>query len=194
MLISFATHHRPLGRQTPQASQPVRGDCPLRRRGSTIIELVVSFGLLSTLLGVSLPLVVRQNRILASARHYRLALDELSNQVERIVALPPDDVAAAVTDLAPSAFAVKHLAGAKLNGVVAPADLGERVTLSITWDEPGREAAPLSLTAWLSPQSSEQSNDPNDADAATPSDADDDATNGETTDGDATEAAAGETP
>lgn len=138
MLIPLTIYHRQNDRQR-------------RRRGATLIELLVSFSLLTTLLGISLPLVVRQNRILASARHYRLALDELSNQVERIVSLPPEDVPKAVEKLAPSPFAAKYLAGAKLSGVVAPADTGERVTLSITWDEPGRDAAPLSLTAWLPP-------------------------------------------
>lgn len=119
------------------------------RRGTTTIELLVSFTLLSTVLGAALPLVVRHGRILHSARQYRVALDELSNQAERIGALRHDDAVKAIDELQPSPFAAERLPGAQLTAEVASSDSAERVTLSLSWDEPGRQAAPVSLVAWL---------------------------------------------
>ena len=119
------------------------------RRGTTTIELLVSFTLLSTVLGAALPLVVRHGRILHSARQYRVALDELSNQAERIGALSHDDAMKAIDELEPSPFAAERLPDAKLTAEVASSDGFERVTLSLSWNEPGRQAAPVSLVAWL---------------------------------------------
>jgi hypothetical protein len=124
------------------------------RRGTNSFEVIVSFTLLSSVLAFATPLVVRHSRLLAGQRHYRLALDELSNQVERLSALPADQVSAAVENLAPSEFAAKHLPGAELHGELAEAEPGQRLTLHLTWDEPQRKSAPLRLTTWIGSESS----------------------------------------
>jgi hypothetical protein len=121
----------------------------MRRRGTTTIELLVSFTLLTTVLGAALPLVVRHGRILNSARQYRMALDELSNQAERIASLSHDDAMQAIEEVKPSPFAAEHLPGVELTADLASSEGAERVTLSLSWDEPGRRAAPVSLVAWL---------------------------------------------
>ncbi len=124
-------------------------DNALRRRGTTTIELLVSFTLLTTMLGAALPLVVRHGRILNSARQYRMALDELSNQSERIASLSHDAAIKTLDELQPSPFAAEHLPGATLTADLASSERAERVTLSLSWDEPGRQTAPVSLVAWL---------------------------------------------
>jgi hypothetical protein len=110
---------------------------------------MVSFSLLTAVLGAALPLVVRHGRILSSARQYRIALDELSNQAERISTLGDDDAAEQIDALKPSDFALERLPGAELSTQLAADSNGQRVTLSLTWDEPGRHAARVSLVAWL---------------------------------------------
>jgi hypothetical protein len=120
-----------------------------RRRATTALEIIISFTLLSTALACATPLVVRHTHLLASQRHYRLALDELSNQLERLSASPPAELPAAVEQLAPSEFAAAHLPGAELHGQLADADSGQRLTLKLTWDEPQRREAPLSLSTWI---------------------------------------------
>ena len=122
---------------------------PLLRPGTTIVELLVSLTLLTAVLGAALPLVVRHGRILASARQYRLALDELSNQAERITMLRHDDAATALNEIRPSPFAVEHLPGVEINAELTVSEGAKRVTLFLSWDEPGRRAAPVSLVAWL---------------------------------------------
>jgi len=126
-----------------------RGARATRRRGTSSFEVLVSFTLLSSVLAFATPLVVRHGRLMAGQRHYRLALDELSNQIERLSAMPADQLSAAVENLAPSEFAAEHLPGAELSGELAAQELGRRLTLRLKWDEPQRKSAPLRLTAWI---------------------------------------------
>jgi hypothetical protein len=115
--------------------------------------VIVSFTLLSSVLAFATPLVVRHTRLMAGQRHYRLGLDELSNQIERLSALPAEELSAAVENLAPSEFAAERLPGAELRGELTEAEFGRRLTLRLTWDEPQRSTAPLSLTAWIGSES-----------------------------------------
>lgn len=120
--------------------------------GTTSLEALVAFGLLSTVLALSTPLVVQHRRLLTAQRDYRLALDELSNQLERLTALPGSDLAPALDKLKPSGFAAAKLPGAELRGELAAADVGQRLTLRLSWDEPGRKAAPVVMAAWVFPK------------------------------------------
>jgi len=103
-------------------------------------------------LSVSAPLVVRHNQLLASHRHYRLALEEATSQLERLAALPESELHAAIANVPPSEFAVKYLPGCKMKATLSPEDIGTRLTLETIWDEAGRRDAPLVLAAWVFPQ------------------------------------------
>jgi hypothetical protein len=117
--------------------------------GTTTIEVLVAFTLLISVLSLSTPLVVKHGRLLTAQREYRLALDELSNQLERLVALPGPEIAAAVERLAPSEFITARLSSVELRGQFDAADFGRRITLRLTWDEPERSRAPVTLAAWI---------------------------------------------
>ena len=133
---------------------------PSRRRATTALEVVIAFTLLAATISLATPLVVAHNRLLMAQRHYRLALDELSNQIERLTGLPQAELPPAVESLAPSPFAAEHLPGAALRGQLAETDRGRRVTLEITWTEPNRQAAPLRMTAWIAEPSPEAARSP----------------------------------
>jgi hypothetical protein len=122
---------------------------PNMRCATSSIEVFVGLTLLTTVLSLSAPLIVRHGRMLIAHRHYRIALDELTNQLDRLTALPADEVAAAVGKLSPSEFASTRLPGVKLQSRLKSADIGQRVILTITWDEPERHKAPVSLAAWI---------------------------------------------
>ena len=122
------------------------------RRAISSLEVLVAFTLLSSVLALSTPLIVKHGRLLTAQRDYRLALDELSNQLERLTALPDEDRSAALRQLAPSAFAAKRLPGAQLRGELDALDLGQCLTLRLSWDEPQRAAAPVVMTAWILPR------------------------------------------
>jgi hypothetical protein len=119
------------------------------RRGISSLEVIVSLTLLASTLAVSTPLIVAHGRLLKSQRNHRLALEELSNHIERLSALPPEALPAAMERIVPSPLAGQRLPGATLRGQLADSDLGQRLTLEIWWDEPNRQAAPLRLTAWV---------------------------------------------
>lgn len=121
------------------------------RFGMSSIEAIVAFTLLSTALTLSLPLIVHHQRLLESARHYRLALDELSNQVDRLTSIPAADVSSELTRLAPSPFLAKNLPGAALTGELQSADIGQRLTLHLTWNDLPRSPTTVALTAWILP-------------------------------------------
>jgi hypothetical protein len=119
-------------------------------RGTSALEVLVSLTLLTSTLTLSLPLVVRHGRLLVDQRDYRVALDELSNQLDRLAALPESEMQAARENLAVSEFAAARLPDAKLSGGFEPADIGGRLTLRLTW---GRSKPhEISMAAWIIPR------------------------------------------
>jgi hypothetical protein len=106
---------------------------------------------LTTALTLSLPLVVRHGRLLESCRHYRLALDELSNQLDRLTALPEADARAELEQLKPSSFIAAKLPGAELTGQLQPADIGNRLTLRLSWNDLPQRPTTVPMSAWILP-------------------------------------------
>ncbi len=130
-----------------------------QRRGITLFELLVSFGILSVIISVSAGLLVRHGRLLVSGRNQRLAVEELANRMEVLHSLPPAAREAFLAAPAPSPFAAAHLPGATLAAVAAPPDNDglQRIELAIEWNEPGRRGHPLRLAGWLPSASGEGS-------------------------------------
>ncbi len=121
-----------------------------RRRGLSSLETIVAFTLLTSVLSLSLPLVVRHGRLLMDQRAYRVALDELSNRLDRLTTLPEEVVPAALDEIVPSEFAAAQLSGAKLSGTFEPADIGGRVILRLTWG--GSVQRAVSMAGWITPK------------------------------------------
>ena len=122
------------------------------RRGFTVIEVSLAMvTLLAAAVLLSQFLVAStQQRKLADQR--RLALEEISNRLERVLAASWDDVHAAtieqqeftpdVRDLLPAAKLT-----ASIHDEPGPAG-GKRVRLEISWEQKGQRVTPLGLTAW----------------------------------------------
>ena len=128
-------------------------------RGASTLEAVVAFTLLSTILAVVTPLVVSHGRLLASHRDYQLALEELSNQADRLAALPAAELPKAIEELVPSPLATAKLPGAKLQGELAPDDFGQRLSLSLSWEGAQGRTAPLRIAAWVFPSAKQSTGD-----------------------------------
>ncbi|MBM4001053.1 MAG: hypothetical protein FJ297_16215 [Planctomycetes bacterium] len=127
------------------------------RSGTSSLEAIVACSLLCGVLGAAAPLMVRQGRLLAEYRDHQRALEELSNQIERLMAMPAADLPRAVEQLAPSPFAAAELPDAVLRGRLEPAEQGSRLTLELTWNAAGRADRPVRLAAWIQPQPKEGS-------------------------------------
>jgi Tfp pilus assembly protein FimT len=121
------------------------------RQGATVVELLVSSTLVVTLLGIVAPLSVQGGRLWQETRHQHVALDELSNQLERITSLAGNERDRAIADLNPSAFAKSVLPKVQLDAKSIMDEDGNRISLSIQWER-RFPAAPLTLTAWITPQ------------------------------------------
>jgi hypothetical protein len=121
------------------------------RQATSTLDLLVALTLLVAVIGVATPLSVRHGRLLKSQRNYRVALDELSNQVERLSVLPAGELPRALDELKPSDFVMERLADVELGGELRPFESATRVTLRISWSEMERKLAPLSLSAWVYP-------------------------------------------
>ena len=117
------------------------------RRGVSSFELVAAFSLLVTAMASTMPLYVRHQRLLSESRRERVALEELANLAERIAA----EGSGAVERLSPSPTAQRRLPGVKLMTEQRTTTLGERVILSLRWNETGRRVHPLQLAVWLPP-------------------------------------------
>lgn len=132
-----------MNRPCPDNSNSVK-----RRRGATATELVVAATLLVSLLGALAPLAIAAGRIRRDARHYQLALEELSNQLDRLSSLNGDERTAALAALAPSDDLSGSLPDATLKGEIVRDEDGTRLVLTLDWKRP-RAAAPLQLVGWL---------------------------------------------
>ncbi len=75
------------------------------RRGLNTFEALVALGLLAATISGASVVAVRQLRLLDSGRQYRLAVDEVTNQLETLAALPAADRDAAIAACEPSEFA-----------------------------------------------------------------------------------------
>lgn len=118
------------------------------RRGSIAAELLVAASLLVCMIGILTPLTVRTSRLWRESRQVRLAMGELSNQLDVLTSLDPDALAESLEDLAVSEEAELALPNANLRGEKVSDEHGTRLVLKIDWDRPVK-AVPLALVGWI---------------------------------------------
>jgi hypothetical protein len=131
------------------------------RQGLTVTEVVVAAALVVSLIGLLAPMSVRIGRVWQSTRQYRLAFNELANQMERLTSLRPTDCEAALLSLTLPTLVAEALPGSKLLGEVIRDQDGTRLELSLNWER-GANSEPVSLIGWFDstvaePSSSEAS-------------------------------------
>jgi hypothetical protein len=120
----------------------------LPRRGTTLVECIVAASILSVAIGTVTMAVFRIGRIWTDTGHYRIALQEVSNQLESLTQLPPDQVQSAIASLAVSPAVGRSLVDAKLSGELVQDEFGDRVKLTLNLGD-GRVVRPIHMTAWL---------------------------------------------
>ena len=118
------------------------------RAGTTLAEVLVALSILLTLFTVSTVAVVRIARIWRQTSHHELAMDELSNQMERLLATPEDEVTAAIENLKISDSVGRSLPNTTLSAKRIQDDLGERIVMSMNWEQPASQPT-LQLVAWI---------------------------------------------
>ena len=122
------------------------------RRGITTIELIISAMLLMTAMTFVTTLCFRVNMIWQDIGHHRVAVGELSNQLESLQRLSPAEAQAALDSLQPTLWCRRTLRDPELEGELIKDELGNRIVLQINWTRrnPGQ---PINLAAWLASDS-----------------------------------------
>lgn len=126
-----------------------------RRRGTTMIECVVAAGVLMIAMGTVTTMAFRISRIWTQTGHQRIAMDELSNQIERVLDTEPDKIDELIEELQPSEVAMNSLDQPKLLAARVRDELGDRVTLELRWRS-AHPIAPVELTGWIDPSAVEE--------------------------------------
>ncbi len=121
-----------------------------RRCGFTITELIVAASLLVVVTSVVASLTVRSGRLWQDSRHYRLAIDELSNQLERLTSLDEARLATAIAELSPSQQVRDALPNPVLSAETLADEDGTRLVLHLAWDRLGK-SVPVTLVGWVDP-------------------------------------------
>lgn len=121
-------------------------------RGFTVLEVTLALTVLlaATVLLSQFLIAAKLQRRVGDQR--RLALEELSNRMERVLAAKWEDVTAeAIEKQAIAPQILDALPDAKLTAHVSnePAPpLGKKIRLEITWEQGEGRISPIGLTAW----------------------------------------------
>ena len=118
------------------------------RTGATLIELVVAAILLSAMITFLGTLVVRTARMTRDSRHSQLAMDELTNQLERLTILPSAQIESAIQSVTVSDEIKSSLPDATIEGEFVEDNYGRRIVLNIDWRR-RVPAKPLTLVGWI---------------------------------------------
>ena len=84
------------------------------RAGTTITELLVACTIVGTLLTTTVPVLVRTGRLSRELSRHRLALDELSNQLDRLTLLPLDELKPSLNALTLDESVAAHLSRGRI--------------------------------------------------------------------------------
>ena len=116
-----------------------------------MIELVISAMILVTVISFVTSLLYRIDGVWSDCADQRAAMCELSNQLERLTLLSPDQLSDAIESLEPSPTVARTLHEPVLNAQLITDEFGPRLVLQIDWQRryPGR---PVEMVAWI-PQS-----------------------------------------
>ena len=137
--------------RTKKNTQPSTRRAPRHGNGFTLTEVVVAASLLVAMMATIAPLTVRSGRLWQDSRHLQLAMDELSNQMELLISLTPDQREAAMAKLAPSDHLLAALPEAVLNAESVRDQDGVRIVLKLSYGPPQPRPMPVTLIGWLDP-------------------------------------------
>ena len=87
-----------------------------QRNGTTMTELVVAATLMVSTMAIVAPLTLRTGRLWQDIRHHQLAVDTLSNELERLAGLTEEQRAVEMANLSPPSHLVSALPSIEISG------------------------------------------------------------------------------
>lgn len=120
----------------------------MNRSGFSMIELVVAAGLLLVAMSFVVQMTHRVDHLWSDTSEHRVAIHELSSQLDRLSLLAPDEVSRQLETLRVAPQIAMTLKDASLSGKMIADELGNRVVLRLNWARrhPGN---PLEMSAWV---------------------------------------------
>lgn len=124
------------------------------RRGFTLIEMMVAGVLLTTVMMIVVPAIFWVHRERRQTERYQVAMVEVENMMERVVALPFGDVNQPTVDkFVLSESALRQLSEADLRIEISESDQllqMKKIQIQLGWkDHRGLNVAPVRLTSWV---------------------------------------------
>ena len=110
------------------------------RTALTVLESLVALSLLGVALSVAAQFSVRHNHLLTDLRTHRLAIEQLTDELDRLARLPSDERAAAVEKLNDS--------DSRVTAALQPEATGVRIVVAYEWPAAEHTKPRLSLTGW----------------------------------------------
>ena len=104
-----------------------------RRRGVSSIEFLVSFSVMATVMTFATTMTLNISRVWRDIEHQRLAMCELSNQLEELTRLGDEALEKRVSNIQPSNFCKQGLNEPRISAKISSDDLGQRIDLELVW-------------------------------------------------------------
>lgn len=117
------------------------------RRAASVAELVVASVLFIAATGFVATGAVSLQRVWRDGNHYRLAVDTLNNELEKLTLLGGDELAAASEKIEASPELERQLSNVEIQCELQELKHGTRIALSLNWDRQG-DLKPIELVGW----------------------------------------------
>ncbi len=118
-----------------------------QRRGVSSIEFLVSFSVMATVMTFATSMTLNINRVWRDIEHDRLAICELSNQLEELTLLKGESLVERAGRIEPSEFCKRGLSEPRISAKLSSDDLGQRIDLELAWQHPAAERK-VRLSGW----------------------------------------------
>ena len=112
------------------------------------MELLVSVVITLATVTAITSLIFKCGMIWKDVSQRRVAVQELSSQLEELTLMDEDSAKERIEELKLSKICKERLPKAKLSGVLSEDNLGVRIQLSLNWKRPV-ESKPVILCGWL---------------------------------------------
>ncbi len=119
-------------------------------KGVMMTEVLIASLVLMAVLSVLTQLFIRGGRLQMDNRRYQVALEELSNQMDRLTSLEEDARRRALESLACSEASQIALGSPELTATRLDDADGRRLVLTLAWKHFGVRK-PVTLVGWLAP-------------------------------------------
>ena len=118
------------------------------RSGISMLELIASAAVLTLVMSMVTGMCYRISTIWKDVGHHRVALTELSNQLDRLTLMEVDEVRQELDSLGATTTCGRTLSDPQLTGELVETELGTQINLKLNWTRlnPG---APVQLSGWI---------------------------------------------